>query len=90
MFSFVNNDDPQVYIGSSDMMHRNLDRRVEAMVRVTDDPARRSLRAMLDTSLAASASAFELGPDGAWTRRQGTTDRPLRDVQETLLARIIG
>ncbi|WP_035868721.1 RNA degradosome polyphosphate kinase [Cryptosporangium arvum] len=80
----------EFWIGSADMMHRNLDRRVEAMVRVTDDQARRALRSTLDTSLAASAAAFELGPDGGWTRRQGTPDRPLRDVQETLLTRIIG
>nr|WP_240746695.1 RNA degradosome polyphosphate kinase [Cryptosporangium phraense] len=80
----------EFWIGSADMMHRNLDRRVEAMVRVSDDQARRMLRSTLDTSLAASAAGFDLGPDGAWTRRQGTPDRPLRDVQETLLTRIIG
>ena len=36
VFAFGNGGEPEVWIGSADMMHRNLDRRVEALVRVTD------------------------------------------------------
>jgi len=78
----------EFWIGSADMMHRNLDRRVEAMVRLTDEQARRTLRAMLDTSLAGSAAGFELGRT-ALDPPPRYPDRPLRDVQETLLARIV-
>ena len=44
VFLFGNGGDPQVCIGSADMMHRNLDRRVEALVRLTDPRARRRAR----------------------------------------------
>ena len=45
VFRFGNGgDDRSIWIGSADLMHRNLDRRVEAMVRVTDEAARAQLR----------------------------------------------
>ena len=70
-------------------MHRNLDRRVEALVRVTDDTARQQLRSMLDTELADDAEGFDLQPDGTWERRMSTPERPLRDSQRTILARTL-
>ena len=44
IFLFGGGGDPQAFIGSADMMHRNLDRRVEALVRITDRGARRRAR----------------------------------------------
>ena len=66
VFSFGNGGRPEYYLGSSDLMPRNLDRRVEAVVPVTDSKLRQRLQQILDVSLADDVLAWELGPDGAW------------------------
>jgi polyphosphate kinase len=58
----------EYYLGSSDLMPRNLDRRVEAMVPVGDPALRRRLNEILDVCLADDALAWDLDRDGAWTR----------------------
>ena len=73
VFSFGNGGRPEYYLGSSDLMPRNLDRRVEAVVPVTDSKLRQRLQQILDVSLADDVLAWELGPDGAW--RHVTTTR---------------
>ena len=81
--------DPQTaefWIGSSDLMERNLDRRVEALVRVTDPTARAELAQVLEIAMSDSCEAFELDADGTWHRR--TPDDPV-DLQETLLRRAV-
>ncbi|HKV87372.1 MAG TPA: polyphosphate kinase 1 [Candidatus Dormibacteraeota bacterium] len=66
IFSFGNAGQPEYYLGSSDLMPRNLDRRVEAVVPVTDSKLRKRLSEILETSLADDVLAWELGPDGVW------------------------
>jgi polyphosphate kinase len=66
IFSFGNGAGAECYLGSSDLMPRNLDRRVEAVVPVTDPRLRSRLSEILETSLADDVLAWELGPDGAW------------------------
>jgi polyphosphate kinase len=84
----VDNDgDPEYLIGSADLMHRNLDRRVETMVRVMDPAARAHLLEMLDLAFAPDVVAWELHPDGSWRRNPGQPGRPLRDYQEVLMRR---
>ncbi|TMG64180.1 MAG: polyphosphate kinase 1 [Chloroflexi bacterium] len=68
VFSFGNGGRPAYYLGSSDLMPRNLDRRVEAVVPVTDARLRQRLQQILDVSLADDVLAWELGPDGSWHR----------------------
>ncbi|MEE1942267.1 RNA degradosome polyphosphate kinase [Streptomyces sp. TRM 70361] len=86
VFVFGNGGDPEVWIGSADMMHRNLDRRVEALVRVTDPGHRATLDQFLETGTADTTSSWHLGPDGDWTRHATDADgRPLRHVQEMLI-----
>ncbi|HSS62110.1 MAG TPA: polyphosphate kinase 1 [Candidatus Limnocylindrales bacterium] len=68
IFSFGNGGRPEYYLGSSDLMPRNLDRRVEAVVPVTDSRLRVRLQQILDVSLADDVLAWELGPDGSWRK----------------------
>jgi len=58
----------EYFIGSADLMPRNLDRRVEADLRVTDARMRARLDEVLDVTLADDVLAWELGPDDAWRR----------------------
>ena len=58
----------EFYLGSADLMQRNLDRRVEAVVPVTDPEHRRRLDEMLNLELTDDVLAWELGPDGDWTK----------------------
>jgi polyphosphate kinase len=76
----------EVWIGSADMMHRNLDRRVEALVRVTDQGHCARLRELIALGMDDGTSSWWLDSDGNWTRHARDGEgRPLRDVQETLI-----
>ncbi|SEM39289.1 RNA degradosome polyphosphate kinase [Streptacidiphilus jiangxiensis] len=86
IFLFANGGDPEVWIGSADMMHRNLDRRIEALLRVTDPGHRAELSGLLELGMAEDTSSWHLGPDGVWTRHAHDADgRSLRNVQELLI-----
>jgi polyphosphate kinase len=56
------------WLGSSDLMHRNLDRRIEVLLRVCDDTAERELQEMFDAAMADGVRCWELGSDGSWNR----------------------
>jgi polyphosphate kinase len=56
------------FIGSADLRRRNLDRRVEAMIPVFDDDARRQLNEVLDINLADDVQSWGLAADGEWSR----------------------
>ena len=56
------------YIGSADMMQRNLNNRVEALVPVNDPNLKGRLEEVLDVELADDALAWEANPDGSWTK----------------------
>ena len=60
--------DAEYYIGSSDIMQRNLDRRVEAVAPVSDRNLRERLSQILEMSLADDVLAWELCSDGRWRR----------------------
>ncbi len=89
VFSFHNNGDPQVFIGSSDMMHRNLDRRVEALVRITSPEHLRELSEGFDLAMSDATASWWLGPEGEWTRHSVTEKgTPLADMQNVLMKQI--
>ena len=86
VFSFVNGGDPQVYIGSADMMHRNLDRRVEALVRLSDPEHLRELEALFDLAFDERTATWRLDQDGVWTRHHlDDKGKPLADLQNKLI-----
>jgi polyphosphate kinase len=81
--------DGEFWIGSADLMHRNLGRRVEALVHVTDPAARVELDRMIGVAMDERTAAFELAGDGTWHRRVSAGEQPLVDPQEALLRRIV-
>jgi polyphosphate kinase len=81
IFSFEGGGEPVSWIGSADLMHRNLDRRVEVLVKLP--PASRDeVRRLLDLAFAPTTQAWELGADGEWKRNGG-----IDHLQETLIER---
>ena len=77
---FTGGGEPTAWIGSADMMHRNLDRRVEVLVRLPHPDSIASVGAMLDTAFDDDTRAWVLGSDGSWTSNDGTVH-----LQESLI-----
>jgi polyphosphate kinase len=89
IFSFHNEGDPQVFIGSADMMHRNLDRRVEVLVRLVQADHLAELDELFDLAMSPETSSWYLDPDGSWIRHSRTAEgEPLRDMQDGLMRQI--
>ena len=77
---------PEVYIGSADLMHRNLDRRVEALVRVTAPEQIDELIKYVDLQMADSTMSWHMQPDGPYVLpTKDDEGRPLVDSQEYLI-----
>ena len=77
---------PEVYIGSADLMHRNLDRRVEALVRVTATEQVDGLIKYVDLQMADSTMSWHMQPDGTYVlHTKDDEGRPLVDSQEYLI-----
>jgi polyphosphate kinase len=81
VMSFDNDGDPEWWIGSSDLMHRNLDRRVEVLLRVCDETSRAELQRIFAAAMAPDVRSWELASDSTWSRTGG------RDYQAELLQR---
>ena len=71
---------PDAWIGSADMMHRNLDRRVEVLVRLPGEENVAAIARLLDLAFDADTSAWLLGSDGEWRRNDGVVH-----LQEALI-----
>jgi polyphosphate kinase len=85
VYEFMNAGSREVWIGSADLMHRNLDRRVEALVQI-NFPEASSIVQVLDLGFAPSTSAWHLAPSGEWIRHNLDADgEPLIDFQEYLI-----
>jgi polyphosphate kinase len=82
VISFLADGEQEWWIGSADLMHRNLDRRVEVLLRVCDETARTELADIFDRAMAPDVRCWELASDGSWVRTGE------RDYQAELLQRV--
>jgi polyphosphate kinase len=82
VFWFANDGEPLTWIGSADMMHRNLDRRVEVLVRLPGVRKTAEVGALLDLAFDSDTSAWELEASGEWALNDGTVH-----LQEALIAK---
>ena len=87
VLAFGHPDDGEVehWLGSADLMHRNLDRRVETLVRLKDPVVQRQVDALLDRAMAPDTRHWALLPDGCWEQRPAT--ETARDMQADLMRR---
>ena len=96
IYAFANSDGPQigegpaagpeVWIGSADLMHRNLDRRVEALVRITAPEQIDELIKYVDLQMADSTTSWHMAAEGTYVRHAKDEEgRPLVDSQEYLI-----
>ncbi|MDN6795552.1 MAG: polyphosphate kinase 1, partial [Propionibacterium sp.] len=95
IYSFGPQGEEEVWIGSADLMHRNLDRRVEALVRIEDPGQVTYLADLIRRGVAPSTSSWALRKNGTWRRRSHDKQgNPLEDIQTTLMeeasARVVG
>lgn len=86
IYEFVNAGDTEVLIGSADLMHRNLDRRVETLVSLSSPEHIATTSELLDLGLDDGTSSWHLSADSTWTRVSTDSDGvPLRDLQGFLI-----
>ena len=87
IYAFCNDGDTDLFIGSADLMHRNLDRRVEALVRITDPEMVAHLTWFVTHSASDEVTSWWMEPDGSWTRHvTGPDGERLEDIQDTLMS----
>ena len=89
VFAFRNGGDEEVWIGSADMMHRNLDRRIEALVLLKDPAHVQHCLEMFDLAMSDGTANWRMQPDGSWQRHAvDEAGRPLVQVHDETMRRI--
>lgn len=83
IYHFVNNNDDEYWIGSADLMHRNLDRRIESLMRVDKSQHKELLQEIFDISLSPSTSSWHQIDDN-WTRHKES-----QDIQQLLMQKYL-
>jgi polyphosphate kinase len=90
VFFFENAGDPDVFIGSADMMHRNLDRRVESLVKITQADQIKELNDLFELAMSGKVAIWKLESSGFWRRESRDQDgEVLMDMQDEVMARIL-
>jgi polyphosphate kinase len=88
IYSFENGGDVEHWIGSGDLMHRNLDRRVEALVKLRRPEHLQEIDGLYDLAFDPGTASWHLRPDGTWDRvHLGPDGQPLADMQQVLIER---
>jgi polyphosphate kinase len=88
IYNFHNSGNPEFYIGSADIMERNLDRRVEALIRVDEEGHKAELQTILDLSISPRFRMWEMTNDDSWNYiKNGPEGKPLEDFQEYFIER---
>lgn len=86
IFYFENAGNPDVFIGSADMMHRNLDRRVETLVKIIQEDQIEQLKYILNLGMSDEVASWHLGADGVWQRKsQSANGEKLADLQDQMM-----
>jgi polyphosphate kinase len=90
IFRFINGGTPLVFIGSADMMHRNLDRRVETLVRLRQEAHLSEMQNLFELAMHPQASSWNLESDGSW-KRNGSVgpDTGFFDYQDQIMLRTL-
>ena len=87
--SFEAGEQATMYLGSADLMPRNLDHRIEVLLPIENARVRQELNAILDSALGDNTNAWELDGNGAWTRLvPGESEKP-RSHQATMMRRAL-
>lgn len=87
VYAFHNDGDAKVFIGSADLMHRNLDRRIEALISIHDPEMKSFLIDLVKVACADTTASWHLSPDG-WVRvASDEAGKPLLHVQDLLMKR---
>jgi polyphosphate kinase len=86
LFWFANDGSPSVGIGSADLMHRNLDRRVEVLVSITNPAHIAEIGELFDIAFDEGTASWQLQPDGTWIPHTADAKgEPLLDMQDYLI-----
>jgi polyphosphate kinase len=86
IFHFANGGENELWIGSADLMHRNLDRRVESMVRINQTDHKRMLLRALDSYLSPTTSSWHMSASGSWDRvTTSSTGEQLVDLHQQVI-----
>ncbi len=86
LFWFANGGQPRVGLGSTDLMHRNLDRRVEVLVSLTNPRHIATIENLFDLAFDDGTASWWLEQDGWYQRTSDIEGRPLLDMQEHLIS----
>jgi len=86
VFHFANGGDDEIYIGSGDLMNRNLDRRVESLVRITQTDQKRFLIGAIDSYLSPEFLHWQMQSDGSWLEvKNGPDGKRLADFHNSAI-----